>query len=138
MKLIKPFKILFQPCIFRSLVGNGIVRNPNPLRHEFSGWLLSRTIYHPFSIKHPILQFSLVIINSHGHRLTQVGTSRQDVNHLNPEQLNAIHNAPYHVYAIRIKNMSRDDTRCLLVLPQDKHKINPLVHNIVIHPYSFG
>ena len=108
----------------------------DPFHHHFSGWLLGNTVYKPISINRPILPFfshcSLdCLINAHVHGLR---ASCRDVDHLNSKRLNTIHDVPHHVDTISIKNEKRNYTRCLCVLPQNEHIINPVIHRLLIHP----
>ena len=136
---LEPFIILFHPCVSCSLARNGVVYLQYPFRHDFLGWLLSRTIYHPFSIKHSILPFLPHcgldrLVDANIHRLAEVSTSRRDVNHLNPERLDSIDDVSHHVHAICIKDECRHNTRCLRVFPRDQDKIDPRHHGGLVHP----
>ena len=142
MKLIKPFKILLQPCIFCSLVGNGIVCNPNPLRHEFSGWLLSRPIYQPISFKHlilPLLPHPILdgFVNSYIDRLTQICAASGNMYDLNPKGLNAVDYCSHHVDAICVQDQQGNNTLFPDVFPWNKNEVDPYVHHFFIHPSLF-
>ena len=70
--------------------------------------------------------------------LTQVSSSRENVQNLNPKGLNLIPDCSHHMDAIRIKYQDWNTARWLCHLPWDEHSVDPTVHHLLIHSSLVG
>ena len=61
-------------------------------------------------------------------------TAAGDVLDFNAQCLDAVHNAPHHVNAVRIQDEQRHDGGVYRVLPGDKNLVDPHDHHGFIHP----